>query len=205
MSILGRTILVATDISAQGQLALDEGLEAASTYENAELHVLNVVAAKERKQADAELERAAAHLGEHVAKRVAAARERGIPVDCRVITHVAAGKPAIEIVQLATDLHSDVIMLGTHGRTGVARLVVGSIAEAVVRTAPCPVLVLREKDFTGGVPEIEPPCAQCIEVRRASHGEQLWCPTHVHRLGRRHTYFNRPSPTGRPPYSGGIA
>jgi hypothetical protein len=136
---------------------------------------------------------------------VAAVRERGIVVECRVITHVAAGKATVEIVQLATDLHADVIMLGTHGRTGIQRLVVGSIAESVVRTAPCPVLVLREKDFTAGVPEIEPPCPQCVQARRESKGETLWCETHVHRLGRRHTYFNRPGPTGRAPYSGGIA
>lgn len=205
MSILGRTILVATDLSSQGQLALDEGLEAASTYQRAELHVLHVIAAKEREQEDAELEQAGGHLAEHVAHRVAAARERGISVDCRVVTHVAAGKPAIQIVQLATDLHCDVIMLGTHGRTGVQRLVLGSIAETVVRTAPCPVLVLREKDFSGGVPEIEPPCPKCVEIRKESHGETLWCETHAHRLGRRHTYFNRPGPTGRAPYSGGIA
>lgn len=96
-------------------------------------------------------------------------------------------------------------MLGTHGRTGVKRLVTGSIAESVVRMAPCPVLVLGEKDFSGGVPEIEPPCAECLQVRRESHGETLWCETHSHRLGRRHTYFNRLGPTGKPPYSGGIA
>jgi nucleotide-binding universal stress UspA family protein len=184
---------------------LDEGLEAVCTHQNAELHVLHVLSAKEGREDSAELERASAHLEEHVAQRVAAARERGLSVNNRVVTHVAVGKPAVEIVQLGTDLHSDVIMLGTHGRTGVQRLVLGSIAESVVRTAPCPVLVLRDKDFTGGVPEIEPPCARCIEVRRESNGEKLWCTTHSHRLGRRHTYFNRQGPTGRPPYSGGIA
>jgi nucleotide-binding universal stress UspA family protein len=60
-------------------------------------------------------------------------------------THrLSMGDPASEIVRIATDEGAELIVLGTHGRTGVTRLLMGSVAEVVVRRAPCPVLVYRE-------------------------------------------------------------
>jgi universal stress protein A len=56
---------------------------------------------------------------------------------------LAHGIPAQEIVATATDMGSDLIIIGTHGRTGWQHLLVGSVAEKVVRLAPCPVLVTR--------------------------------------------------------------
>ena len=57
---------------------------------------------------------------------------------------LAMGDPAGEIVRIAGDEKVDSIVLGTHGRTGLSRLLMGSVAEGVVRRAPCPVLVYRE-------------------------------------------------------------
>ena len=54
------------------------------------------------------------------------------------------GDPAGEIVRIAGEEKADSIVLGTHGRTGLSRLLMGSVAEGVVRRAPCPVLVYRE-------------------------------------------------------------
>jgi nucleotide-binding universal stress UspA family protein len=54
------------------------------------------------------------------------------------------GDPAGEVVRIATDENAEMIILGTHGRTGMTRLLMGSVAEAIVRRAPCPVLVYRE-------------------------------------------------------------
>jgi len=53
------------------------------------------------------------------------------------------GEPREEIVALARDRPCDLIVMGTHGRTGMGRLLMGSVAEAVVRAAPCPVLTVR--------------------------------------------------------------
>jgi universal stress protein A len=53
------------------------------------------------------------------------------------------GTPAAEIVRYAEARGIDLIIMGTHGRSGVAHLVMGSVAEQVVRTAPCPVLLVR--------------------------------------------------------------
>lgn len=53
------------------------------------------------------------------------------------------GTPATEIVRYADARDVDMIIMGTHGRSGVAHLLMGSVAEQVVRTAPCPVLLVR--------------------------------------------------------------
>jgi len=59
---------------------------------------------------------------------------------------VQAGTPYHEITQAAQDHDIDLIIISTHGRTGLARVFLGSTAERVVRHAPCPVLVVREKE-----------------------------------------------------------
>ncbi len=56
---------------------------------------------------------------------------------------VAVGDPLFEIVEYARREPVDLIVMGTHGRTGISHLVLGSVAERVVRTAPCPVLTVR--------------------------------------------------------------
>lgn len=56
---------------------------------------------------------------------------------------LAIGSPAEEIVRVAAEQAVDLIIMGTHGRTGARRLLLGSVAESVVRCAPCPVLTLR--------------------------------------------------------------
>jgi nucleotide-binding universal stress UspA family protein len=50
-----------------------------------------------------------------------------------------------EITAAATELHADLVVIGTHGRRGLAHALLGSVAEKVVRTAPCPVLTVRSK------------------------------------------------------------
>ena len=59
---------------------------------------------------------------------------------------VPVGKPAGEIVKAAKEWPADLIVIGSHGRSGVTRVVLGSVAEAVMRHAPCPVVVVRGKE-----------------------------------------------------------
>ena len=61
----------------------------------------------------------------------------------QVKTVVVQGTPYAEIVRIAEADQFDLIVMGTHGRTGLRRLLMGSVAEAVIREAPCPVLVYR--------------------------------------------------------------
>jgi nucleotide-binding universal stress UspA family protein len=61
-----------------------------------------------------------------------------------------------EIVGAATEEHADLIVMGTHGRTGLDRLLLGSVAEHVVRRAPCPVLTVPPDDRSKSKKEIKP-------------------------------------------------
>lgn len=56
------------------------------------------------------------------------------------------GSPGLEIISAARDLPADLIIIGTHGRTGLKHVLLGSVAEQVVQRAPCPVLVVRERE-----------------------------------------------------------
>jgi len=62
----------------------------------------------------------------------------------RYSTVIKTGRPFIEIIECAAEIDADLIVIATHGHTGVEHLLFGSTAEKVVRKAPCPVLTLRE-------------------------------------------------------------
>ena len=67
-------------------------------------------------------------------------------------SHVLTGRAADSIVAFAKAREMDLIVMGTHGRTGMAHLLMGSVAERVVRTAPCPVMTVRAQKVTDQVP-----------------------------------------------------
>ncbi len=70
--------------------------------------------------------------------------EKNIPRELKVKTIVKTGKPFLEIIDTAIEENIDLIIIATHGHTGVEHILFGSTAEKVVRKAPCPVLTLRE-------------------------------------------------------------
>ena len=76
---------------------------------------------------------------QRLARLGAAAATSGV----RVRTHLAVGTPADEVARLARRRHADLIVVGTHGRTGLPRTFMGSVAERIVRSAACPVLTVR--------------------------------------------------------------
>lgn len=61
-------------------------------------------------------------------------------------TTVLVGSPGVEIVNYAREVNADLIVIPSHGRTGLKHLLLGSVAERVARHAPCPVLILRRND-----------------------------------------------------------
>nr|PZN19843.1 MAG: universal stress protein [Pseudomonadota bacterium] len=197
-------IVVGVDYSPQGELALERAFEIATERKNAEVHIVHVlqtvalmvpVEASVGPVADGSvLQNASEQLRKYADERLQAFRARaaaegrqGMLFE-RAVSHVRLDAPAYEIAQLASDLEADLVIVGTHGRRGAARLLVGSVAENVVRLAPCPVLVVRPKSVETQVPKIEPPCPRCVEARRESGGKELWCEQHRERHGRRHTY-----------------
>jgi nucleotide-binding universal stress UspA family protein len=201
-------IVVGVDYSEVSRLALREALTLASERPSSELHVVHVETASRlspgrgvSKEVFAEsmlgqagtatFAEASQRLGLFVGHEVAAFQEtRQQPGGAsmgRVMTHVRTSAPSREIAQLAADLEADLVVVGTLGRTGLARFVLGSVAHAVVSPAPCAVLVVRPKEIPL-VPAIEPPCPRCLEARKQSHGSELWCDQHRARHGQRHTY-----------------
>ena len=75
-------------------------------------------------------------------KWASAARAQGMTVR----TIVRTGSPHEEIVNLATEERAELIIMGTHGRTGLDRLLLGSVADRVIRFSPCPVLTVRKPE-----------------------------------------------------------
>jgi nucleotide-binding universal stress UspA family protein len=149
-----------------------------------ELHLLTVV---ENLPPPAPLVPAPLGLGVSTTEIVATARawldevtsEARAQFAGRIVEHLAAGSAWKQILQLALDLQADLVLIGTHGRTGIKRIVLGSVAEAVVRRASCPVIVVRPKDYHASVPpEIEPACPDCLQTQRETGGERLWCAQH---------------------------
>ncbi len=85
-------------------------------------------------------------LPEPSSERIMKMLEDVRPRDASVpfVHKLTMGDPAAEIVRIAEEEKADMVVLGTHGRTGMSRLLMGSVAEAVVRRSPAPVLVYRE-------------------------------------------------------------
>jgi nucleotide-binding universal stress UspA family protein len=110
----------------------------------------------------------------------------------RMAAHLAIGTPWREIVQTATNLRADLLLVGTHDRKGITSAVLGSVAQVVARKAPCPVLVVRPKKSRQDIPEIEPPCPDCERAQLESGGRQLWCARHGERHPHGHCHYEVP-------------
>ncbi|WP_255167008.1 universal stress protein [Natrononativus amylolyticus] len=137
-------ILLPTDGSATIDRALEHALDLATTYDAA-LHVLYVIDATvfandvEMGTIVEEFETSGNRIVTDVETR---AREAGFD---RIVTDVARGAPHGEILEYATDHDIDLIVMGTHGRTGIDRYLLGSVTEKVVRMSDVPVLTVRQE------------------------------------------------------------
>jgi len=86
------------------------------------------------------------NLKESGAKELEKLAELEVSGEIAAKTVVRVGAPAEEIVETARSLQADIIVISTHGRTGLKHVLLGSVAEHVVQRAPCPVLVVRERE-----------------------------------------------------------
>jgi len=194
------SIVVGVDYSPTSDLALEQAFELAAARPRAEIHVVSVVnlygtqavldgSTEPVGFVSMTLAEATAALQSYVEQRRASFPRSLESVVIR--SHLRLDAPATEVAQLAADLEADLVVVGTHGRRGLARVLLGSVAESVVRLAPCPVFVVRPKALPDQPPRIEPPCPRCLEARRASGGAEFWCDQHRERHGQRHTYHQR--------------
>jgi nucleotide-binding universal stress UspA family protein len=161
-------VVAASDFTELGDRAVLEGLRLCAAHPGAALHVLTVgidsilgvrlPGAEPRILPTEEAQEAARARVAAIVDAYVAGGERVIDME-NIAVYVTLGWPAERIVALATSVDADMIVLGTHGRRGLERFMDGSVAEAVVRRAPCGVLVIRPRDFLGGekVPDVQPP------------------------------------------------
>ena len=82
-------------------------------------------------------------LFQEAAKITASAKGLASLLGTRVKTEIAEGPSAEEIIEATKSMDNGLIVMGSHGRTGLARLLMGSVTEKVIGHAPCPVLVVR--------------------------------------------------------------
>lgn len=142
-----KRILVGTDFSARAHLALRYGAEFATVF-HAELllcHVLEPIdfLATLPPVGESYIPANLPQLQEQQAKDQCEKllAELQIPNTRIILVH---GTPFAELVRAARNEEADLLILGTHGRGAIAHLLLGSVAERVVRAAPCPVLTVRE-------------------------------------------------------------
>jgi nucleotide-binding universal stress UspA family protein len=139
-------VVVGMDLEAPGDTALRWALAHAARAKAVEIHVVHVIPTRAENLAvlSRALEGGLATLRARV---VAIAADGGVATPVQL--HVRLGDVASTLEQVAIDYDADLVVVGTHGRTGAARLVLGSVASAITKSAHLPVLVAKEKDFTG--------------------------------------------------------
>lgn len=195
------TLLVGVDFSELSDRALQEAFAQASQRADSEVHVLSVLPVTredprfalsvyatldEKPILEAELQKLRTHV-EAQREKFALAHPSGPPT-FRVVSHAMVDAAAHAIVQLASHLGADLILVGTHSRKGLNRLLLGSVAEGTVRNAPCPVLIIPAPPEPEAEVTLAPPCPECVQTRATSAGKEFWCEQHRERHGRRHTY-----------------
>ena len=147
-----RRVLLGTDLSRTSELATDRAFDLAHRH-GAELLVVSVIDPKDPPQP---ADRAGSRWDEIRDRRQVAAQAlvaRGRATGVTVWFLVWTGEPGESIVAAAEAENVDLVVVGTHGRGTIGRLLLGSVSEHVVRNAPCPVLVVRPASRSSDRPE----------------------------------------------------
>lgn len=140
-----RKVLIAVDDDPVAAHAAEVGLDLGRSL-RAEVAIVHVIDTTQAYGADTGI--APAKLAAQVeaeAKGLMAGYLKRLSLPAGASTFLAVGLPAEEIVKAADEWAADLIVIGSHGRGGVRRVLVGSVAEGVMRHASCPVLVVRGK------------------------------------------------------------
>lgn len=142
---LPKTILVATDFSDCAEQALDYAVALADKL-GSKIYLVNVIGAQTLGIPDLGVAYNSAMIestvrNNHAELEKLAARRASTNIE----TMLRTGDARDLIVDVAREVGAELIVMGTHGRRGVRRALLGSIAEGVLRTAPCPVLTIRDQ------------------------------------------------------------
>ena len=153
MKIRPERIIATTDFSECAQIGLRLAGSLAGSF-GAELFLLNVISEKElefisesdlpKKPVDIIANEQKDRLVQHFEEVLKPEEREGVKLQPRV----RFGEPAKEIIKVSKELEADLVVMATHGRTGLRHLLAGSVAEEVVRNAACPVLTIRPREKT---------------------------------------------------------
>ncbi len=147
-----KRILVATDFSECSRVALDICISASKCMKT-KLYILHTI---EKFPHDyRHLLSSTTHsnmkqkLEEEAMNKIKAMLPEELLGSEDIVPIIRFGKPLSEVIQFAKEKDVDIIAIGTHGRAGVDRIILGSVAERVVRKAHCPVMVVRSRKYIG--------------------------------------------------------
>lgn len=137
-------ILIPTDGSEESEVTINHGKELANKFD-AEIHVIHIVDVRVNNTHD---------IYEHVVEELEEIGEKAVEdvigkfedEKIKTFSKVKEGIPHREIIQYSNENEIDLILMGTHGRTGLDRLLLGSTAEKVLRTSEVPVMTVRRKN-----------------------------------------------------------
>lgn len=141
-----RLILCPVDFSEASKQSFQTAVDLATRL-NAEIRVIHVYQLPASALPDGVLETPTdleAVLEERIQKRLDAFVAENVTEGANVTTGLCEGVPYVEITEAAEEIDADMIVIGTHGRTGLAHLLLGSVAERVLRTSDIPVLTVRQ-------------------------------------------------------------
>jgi len=135
-------ILIATDGSAKNRDALEEGLRIARSG-NSTVYAVYVIDTATFATISGEVPLGDTYKIFTEEANQAFTRIQSCAGNTKVETAILEGHPAAEVVKFATKNKIDLIVIGTQGKRGIERLLLGSVAEEIIRSAPCKVLVVK--------------------------------------------------------------
>jgi nucleotide-binding universal stress UspA family protein len=185
--ITNTNIVAAIDYSEFSAPVVEQAIALARRCRPSEIHFLHVNHAR-GEDADGQ-EGRRFELLEWLGARLP--EEEGALDGVTITAHEVIGEPAQVIAKVAADLKSDLVILGTHGRKGLGRLLMGSVAEAVSRECSCSVYVVRRHPREDGLGDVAPACPVCVDARIQSQGSVRWCADHAHENGNHHAFYDR--------------
>lgn len=147
MSITIKKILVPIDFSDYSKSALKYAVNFAKVF-NAEMYLIYVVEPviypPDFSMGQIAIPSITIEMDERAKEELTKLAQQEIPSEIKQQIIIKTGKPFVEIIETASEEDIDLIIIATHGHSGVEHILFGSTAEKVVRKAPCPVLTLRE-------------------------------------------------------------
>lgn len=189
-------ILVALQFDETGVCALDEAVRIARSVPSVELHALHSVTPGLAAELTGDLASRTAQSA-RAPQRLEDLVDRACAgTTLSVKGHIRGGSPLDAILKTASEIDADLIVVGSHRRRGVEKLVLGSVAERVLHDACCPVMLAVPKSWKA-TSSVEPPCLECLAERAQTGDRMRWCERHSRPRVRAHVYV----PSDAPPRS----